>query len=51
MRIREKIVNQIESDFSKMSSYERWRLLFQVVHIIITIGIPFLAVWLNKNWK
>lgn len=46
-----KIIEFIKSDLNRMSSYERWRLCFQIVHIIITIGIPFLAVWLNKNWN
>ena len=50
MRIREKIVTFIKNDFSRMSPYERWRLLFQIVQVIITLGVPFLAVWLNKNW-
>lgn len=51
MKLREKILAQIKSDFNKMSSYERWRLMFQVIHVIITIGVPFIAVWLNKNWN
>ena len=51
MRFREKIVAQIKSDFSKMSSYERWRLMFQIVHVMITLGVPFIAIWLNKNWN
>lgn len=51
MCTRKKIVNFIKSDFNKMSPYERWRLLFQIVQVIITIGVPFIAVWLNKNWN
>jgi hypothetical protein len=50
MRFREKIINQVRSDFGKMSSYERWRLMFQILQIVITLGVPFLVVWLNKNW-
>lgn len=51
MHTGQKIVNLVKSDLQKMSTYERWRLAFQVVQIIITLGIPFLAVWLNKNWN
>lgn len=51
MRIREKVVVKVKKDFSSMSSYERWRLMFQIVQIIITLGVPFIAVWLNKNWN
>lgn len=51
MHTTKKIIEFIKVDLNNMSAYERWRLCFQVIHIIITIGIPFLAVWLNKNWN
>jgi len=51
MHTRKKIIELILQDLTKMSPYERWRLCFQVLHIIITLGIPFLAVWLTKNWN
>ena len=41
----------IKEDFVKMSPYERWRLFFQILQVIITLGVPFIAVWLNKNWN
>jgi hypothetical protein len=41
----------LKTDLIKMSPYERWRLCFQIVQILITIGVPFIAVWLNKNWN
>jgi hypothetical protein len=48
---RKKIVDFLKSELVKMSPYERWRLLFQIVQVIITLGVPFIAVWLNKNWN
>ncbi len=51
MCFREKIVNQIKSDIRQMNPYEKWRLIFQIIQIIITLGVPFIAVWLNKNWN
>jgi len=47
---RKKVVDFIKTEFTKMSPYERWRLGFQIIQIFITLGVPFLAVWLNKNW-
>lgn len=46
-----KIVNFLKSDFRKMTPYERWRLCFQIIQVFITIGVPFIAVWLSKNWN
>lgn len=45
------MIEFIKKEFTKMSAYERWRLGFQVIQIMITIGVPFIAVWLNKNWN
>lgn len=45
-----KALDFIKLELNKMSPYERWRLAFQIVQVIITIGVPFIAVWLNKNW-
>jgi hypothetical protein len=50
MRTSTKVVEFVKSEFNRMSPYERWRLGFQVIQIFITLGVPFLAVWLNKNW-
>jgi hypothetical protein len=50
MHLSEKIIKFIKEDFNRMSAYERWRLAFQIVQVIITLGVPFIAVWLNKNW-
>lgn len=46
-----KIIDFLKQDLLKMSPYERWRLCFQIVQVIITLGVPFIAVWLNKNWN
>ena len=51
MFTRTKIVNFVKSELMRMSPYERWRLAFQIVQVIITLGVPFIAVWLNKNWN
>ena len=51
MHIGQKIRQLVKEDFTRMSPYERWRLLFQIVQVIITLGVPFIAVWLNKNWN
>ena len=51
MHLSEKIIKFIKEDMNRMSAYERWRLVFQIVHVIITLGVPFIAVWLNKNWN
>lgn len=51
MRTRTKIVNFVKSELNKMTPYERWRLVFQIVQVVITLGVPFIAVWLNKNWN
>jgi hypothetical protein len=50
MYFSEKIIKFIKEDLNRMSTYERWRLVFQIIQIIITLGVPFIAVWLNKNW-
>jgi hypothetical protein len=46
-----KIIGFVKSELSKMTAYERWRLVFQIVQVVITLGVPFIAVWLNKNWN
>jgi hypothetical protein len=46
-----RIIAFVKSEFTKMSPYERWRLCFQVIQVMITLGVPFIAVWLNKNWN
>jgi len=46
-----RLLNFLKTDLTRMSPYERWRLCFQVVQVIITLGVPFIAVWLNKNWN
>ena len=51
MHIGKKIVDFIKNDFSRMTPFERWRLVFLCIQIIITIGVPFIAVWLSKNWN
>ena len=50
MYTRTKVVTFLKSELTRMSAYERWRLAFQVVQVLITLGVPFIAVWLNKNW-
>ena len=51
MHLSEKIIKFIKEDINRMSAYERWRLVFQIIQVIITLGVPFIAVWLNKNWN
>ena len=51
MHFSEKIIQFIKQDLNRMSAYERWRLVFQIIQVIITLGVPFIAVWLNKNWN
>lgn len=46
-----KALEFIKTDLQRMSPYERWRLCFQIVQVIITLGVPFIAVWLSKNWN
>lgn len=45
------MINKIKEDLSKMNSYERWRLKFLLIQVILTVGAPFIAVWVNKNWN
>lgn len=42
-----KIINIFADDLENMPPYERWRVVLQIVHIIITLGVPFVAVALN----
>jgi hypothetical protein len=46
-----KIVRQFLEDLKLMQPFERWRIIFQIVTILATLGAPFVAVWLNKNWN
>lgn len=51
MYTRTKIVNFLKSELTRMSPYERWRLAFQIVQIITTLGVPFMMIWLSRNWN
>lgn len=51
MCTRTKVVTFLKSELTRMSPYERWRLIFQIVQVLITVGVPFIAVWLSKNWN
>lgn len=42
-----KLINTFIEDIIDMPPYERWRVLLQIVHIVITLGVPFVAVALN----
>lgn len=44
------IITIKEENNEELSKYEKLRLVFQVIQIIITLGVPFIVVWINKNW-
>jgi len=45
------VLDKFKQDFEKMTPFEQWRIIFQMVTIFATLGAPFVAVWLNKNWN
>lgn len=46
-----RIVNIYADDLAAMTPYERWRVLLQVIHIVITLGVPFVAVAVNFYFR
>lgn len=38
----------IKKFISSMTNYEKARLAFQVIQIIVTIAVPFIAIWFNR---